>query len=1362
MLEKLPILLGFQPKFYTGGPSRFHLALLHDLVVSQKPKSIVTLGFGDGQACFTFCQAAREQDIDCRCAAVRREHAGEKETDDLAWLKGKDYGQEFYGDLIRFFDGSTAEAAKEFADASVDLLLLDDCDAGAAIRSDLSIWESKLSPNGLILVHGTALERADNPKAAWLKWSGARPAVEFPDGIGLGITSLAKPRRAPEFLKQLFEGKKGPEELVVAYRLAATRIEAQARLDEAVRAQAALEARQVWLDSLLADRWKVQEIMDHQARAIADLEQRFEALLADRTKAQEIMDSQLKDLEALRSDAQLVRETQAEQLQNFEALRRDRAKAQLVMDSQHEQLNHSAAETENQKAAMEQLKDQIKDQKRILSAAKKACRKNGRCFHIPTDPKVHRPLSEKIVREIRRLPRNLGIFRAPKSAPPPEKPPVVAPIEPPSRYAAWISEHEPNMAALEEQRRASSQLEGRPKISLLVPVYNTRANFLAGMFASVSAQTYDNWELCVVDGGSDQPETLAALQYWVLREPRICLEALKTNLGIAENTNRALQLATGDFIACADHDDLLAPFALFELARAIGDFPEADIFYSDEDRWSEGGERHAPFFKPEWSPELLCAFMYIGHLTAYRRSLIDQIGGFRKEFDLSQDYDFALRATERARAIHHIPHVLYHWREHPASGSLGGKPDARKSNLAALGDAMRRRNLPAEIIEYPTANRARLKVSSWPRVSVIVPTDSPTRAQICLRDLPRNTKYPDLEIVIVTKSKLVESLKSLEAENATVRLVPYDKPFNFSDKCNLGAEASTGERLIFFNDDVEPAQPDWIQNVIEPLENPEVGAVSPKLLYETGKIQHAGLVMGVRGLAGTAFHQRVADSTEHFNMAQSLRDVAALSAACLAVRRDDFMRLGGFDAVNTPIAHSDIDLCFKIREAGLRCVYTPYATLNHAGHVSIAIEEKREAARRRDKVSIYLLKRWARYTSHDPYFTDNMRDWLYSDSPTPIRMMARDQPGAVGSSPDLLFVSHDLSLSGAPMMLFHAVRWCRDNGIFVLVMAPKDGPLGEKLKAEGIPLIIDPLIETGHESFVRFARDFDCIVANTIRSGAVVRAMQKENVPIAWWLHEPGSVGEHYIREDAKLRAALPLADVLFAPSERTAAVYRPFTDRPVKCLRNAIPDLHSNRNGKGDASTRPLRFLLLGSIEPRKGQDVFVEALALLPREMQEAAQFQIAGRILDPDFWPKVEAAATTLKNFSARGALDHTEAIELMTGADVIVSASRDEAMPTVTILEAMCLGKALIATTVGGAREVLVEGENSLLVRPEAPDALAAAIRRFIEDPALVSELGAKARETYERNFTMERFGKEFRELIDEVISVPTSGSRERSN
>ena len=1334
MFEKLPSLRGFQPKFYSGGPMRFHLPVLYDLVASERPRLVVALGWSDGQAFFTFCQAAMEQGVDGQCAAVRREREGESEEDDSAWRKGRDYGEEFYGDRARFFS-SGAAALTEMAEGTVDLLFLDDSDSGDEIRADLAAWESKLAPGAIVLLHGIGFERSDSPKAAWDEWVNERPSVSFPEALGLALVQHSLPTGAPSFfLKQLFGRGDKAKELAQVYSLAAERIDALGRVAEAEQTKATLEIRQVWLDSLLADRSKVQQIMDHQARTIADLESKVEPLLKDRAEAQLIMDSL------------------AEQLQQFEALRRDRAKAQLVMDSQHEQLKHWVAESDRLKSRIEQLKTQIKEQKAILSAAKKACRKNGRCFQISTGPKERRPFSEKVMRELRRLPRNLGLARGKSPVPTPAKAPDTGPPSAPvDRYAAWVAEHEPEAEALERQREAAKQLATRSKISLLVPLHNTPANFLDEMFASLAAQTYDNWELCAVDGGSDRPETIETLRVWESRDQRIRVERLKENRGISENTNRALQMATGDLVACVDHDDLLAPFALYELARAAAEFPEVDIFYSDEDRLGGDGKRHSPFFKPEWSPALLWNSMYIGHLSAYRRFLALEIGGFRKEFDLSQDYDFALRATEHARWIHHIPHVLYHWREHAASGSIGGKPGARQTNLAALADAMRRRNLPADILEYPTANRARLKVSPWPRVSVIVPTDSPTRAQACLRDLPRATKYPDLEIVLVTNSKLAETLKVLASGNASLRLVHYDKPFNFSDKCNAGAEASTGERLIFFNDDVETDQGDWIQNLIEPLENPEVGAVSPKLLYETGKIQHAGLVMGVRGLAGTAFHQRPADSTEHFNLPQSLREVAALSAACLAMRRADFFQVGGFDSVNTPVAHSDIDLCFKVREAGLRCLYTPYATLRHTGHVSIGNEETQQRIRRRDRASIFLLKRWAGYTTQDPYFPQNMRDWLHSDSPTPIQMAGRNEPQAViETTADLLFVSHDLSLSGAPMMLFHAAAWCKQHGIFVVVMAPEEGPLREKFEAEGIPLIIDPLVEMEHESFAAFARDFDCVLANTIRTSAVVRALKKVEVPVVWWLHEPGSVGEHYLREEPKLRAAMPMADLLFAPSEQTATVYRPFTENPVKCLRNAIPDIRAATPSPKEES-RPLRFLLLASVEPRKGQDVFVKALAQLAKEIQQAAHFEIAGRILDPDFWPTVGPIADCIDNLSVTGALSHAEAIAKLRAADVIVSPSRDEAMPTVTILEAMSLGKAIVTTTVGGALEVFTEGRNALLVRPEAPDSLAAAVRRLIEDPTLARELGDNARRTYEENFTIERFGPEFFALIREAIS-----------
>ena len=326
----------------------------------------------------------------------------------------------------------------------------------------------------------------------------------------------------------------------------------------------------------------------------------------------------------------------------------------------------------------------------------------------------------------------------------------------------------------------------------------------------------------------------------------------------------------------------------------------------------------------------------------------------------------------------------------------------------------------------------------------------------------------------------------------------------------------------------------------------------------------------------------------------------------------------------------------------------------------------------------------------------------------------------------------------------------KQHGIFVTVMAPEDGPLRAKYEAEGIPLIIDPLVEAEHESFPAFARHFDCVVANTIRTSAVIRALKNEEVPVVWWLHEPGSVGEHYLREEAKLRAAMPLADLLLAPSEQTASVYRPYTESPVKCLPNAIPDIGGQP--RADAGSSPLRFLLLASVEPRKGQDVFLKALAQLPKEIQKAAHFEIAGRILDPDFWPTIDAIAKQIENLTVTGALSHAEALAKLAAADVIVSPSRDEAMPTVTILEAMSLDRAIITTNVGGAAETFADGKNALLVRPEAPDELATAIRRLIQKPTLVRELGRKARQTYEEGFTIERFGAEFSRLISETISA----------
>jgi O-antigen biosynthesis protein len=955
--------------------------------------------------------------------------------------------------------------------------------------------------------------------------------------------------------------------------------------------------------------------------------------------------------------------------------------------------------------------------------------------------KPQRPFSARLRRELARAPRNIRRLLARFTHQSAEK---IGATSSKNRYETWIKEHEPNFAQLEDQRGESVAWRRYPKIALLIPVFQTSPRFLDELLRSILAQTYPNWEARIVDASCTREELL---RHWSSTDARIYVDRLTSNLGIAENTNRALHAALGDFVALVDHDDLLAPFALYQLALAIRENPGAEIFYSDEDRLIEAGARTNPFFKPEWSPELLYSCMYFGHLTAYRREFALALGGFRKEFDLSQDYDFALRAVERSQRIVHIPHVLYHWREHPASGASGGKPEARKTNIAALAAAVQRRGLLAEVRAMPAANRVRMLLKELPRVSVIIPTDSPERAMKCARDLVAQTDYANSEFILVTRTTIIEKLKnSLESQPNGVRLIVFDEPFNFSRKCNLGAGEATGQRLIFLNDDVEPEERDWIENAIEPLENPEVGAVAPKLIYEDGRIQHAGLVTGVRDFVGTAFHREPGRTRIHANFVQSMRDVSALSGACLALRREDFFQVGGFDETNTPIAHSDVELCFRIRAAGMRCVYTPFATLKHAGRASIDLVDAPEKPSR-EKATIYLLNRWGEYVTRDPFFPDNMRDWLFADSPTPIRMFARNQLLPTASQIDILFVSPDLSRSGAPLLLFHLAEWCRGNGFFVTVVAPTDGPLREKFVAAEIPLIIDPLSSCNHPSLARLMRDFDLVVANTIKTPNAVAVAHGADVPVVWWIHET-KLGQRFLNKDSRILAALPLATLLIAPSEQSLAVYREHTGSPSHKLISGIPDFRLATKPDGKVPDR-VRFLMLGTIENRKGQDIFIDAIRRMDAALAEKALFTIVGGGTETEFVARIRQAATEIPHLQLSEPVGHEQSLSLLAGADALVCASRDESMP-LTILEAMCFGKTIVSTIVGGIPEYLTDGINALLVPPENPAALAGALERVIRDREAADELGKNARVLFETRHTIGELGRNFAGLVEPLV------------
>ena len=472
-----------------------------------------------------------------------------------------------------------------------------------------------------------------------------------------------------------------------------------------------------------------------------------------------------------------------------------------------------------------------------------------------------------------------------------------------------------------------------PVISIVTPVYNTDEVWLRKAIESVRAQIYPHWELCLVNDGSTKPHVRAILDEYVALEPRVWVEHLARNQGMAGASSHGLRLATGDFVALLDHDDELPPETLFEIVKLLNETPDVDLIYTDEDKLDLDGRRVEPFFKPEWSPDLLLSMNYITHLSVFRRSLLGEIGGFRLGLDGSQDYDLLLRFSERARRIAHIPKILYHWRKilGSAAASATAKPFAYEAGRQAIEDAVRRRGHEARVENMlPGLYAVRYKLTGTPLVSIIVPTrDRWSLLQQCLQSIEEKTRYPRYEIILLDNdSTEPDALKGLNAIADEWRVYPYPGPFNFSALNNFGAAQARGDYFVFLNNDTQVVEPDWLTAMLEQAQRPEVGAVGARLHYPDGRIQHAGLVLGVGGVADHAFKGLPGDAFTYFAFANVVRNVSAVTAACMMVSRRAFEEVAGFDE-RLQVALNDVDLCLRLRQRGYLIVYTPFALLYH-------------------------------------------------------------------------------------------------------------------------------------------------------------------------------------------------------------------------------------------------------------------------------------------------------------------------------------------------------------------------------------------------------------------------------------------------
>lgn len=548
-------------------------------------------------------------------------------------------------------------------------------------------------------------------------------------------------------------------------------------------------------------------------------------------------------------------------------------------------------------------------------------------------------------------------------------------------YGEWYELTKPDEEELERQRHET--FDYMPRLSIVIPVYKTPEMYLKEMLDSVLAQTYTNWEVCIADGGPKGESVERILKRYASRDKRIKYVILGVNKGISGNTNAAMDMAAGDFLVLADHDDTLTPDALYECVRHINADPGYDVLYSDEDKMDmDGGALFDPHFKPDFNIDLLRSVNYICHLFVVNRDLVNAVGGLRAEFDGAQDYDFIFRCTEAAGKICHIPKVLYHWRCHQDSTASNpqSKLYAFEAGSRAIMAHYERNGIEAKRVEkgvdygiYHTV----FELKGSPLVSVIIPNKDHTQdLDLCIRSLITRGTYQKLEFIVIENNSISPETfvyyEKIQAEFNFVHVVNWEREFNYAAINNFGVSHAKGEYLLFLNNDTEIIASDCIEEMLGYCQREDVGAVGARLLYQDDTIQHAGVVVGFGGIAGHTFIGLHKAENSYFHRAMCAQDYSAVTAACMMSRQTVFQAAGGFTE-ELAVAFNDIDYCMKVRALGKLVVYNPYAVLYHYESKSRGLEDTPEKVERFNREVAVFAKRWPDILKNgDPYYNPNL------------------------------------------------------------------------------------------------------------------------------------------------------------------------------------------------------------------------------------------------------------------------------------------------------------------------------------------------------------------------------------------------------
>ncbi len=963
-------------------------------------------------------------------------------------------------------------------------------------------------------------------------------------------------------------------------------------------------------------------------------------------------------------------------------------------------------------------------------------------------------------------------------------------------YEGWVRTNHLTPVLLRRMARDASRIAGTgPLISVVVPTYNTPPAYLEELIDSLRRQLYPNWQLCLADDASTEPHVRAILEQAAASDSRVEFSLRSTNGHIVKASNTALELAKGEYVGLLDHDDLLTPDALLQVAEAISVQPAVDFLYTDEDKLSPAGVHYDPIFKGAFSPEMSITHNYIQHFAVIRTSLLRQVGGFREGFEGAQDLDLYLRVIERTvpGRILHLPFVCYHWRSHPEStaSTAAQKDYVFDSARRSIQEALTRRGIRASVFLPDWAKQANccLYQLRWSPellrenpVTIVIPTKN--RGDLlkkCIDSIVRTVEAAHLKLIIVddfsddeaTRRYLKKLSSGKDLDCKVIRPSSQLAEFNFSHLVNTGVAHATTPLVLLLNNDTEALKPGWLEEMVGWMSIEGVGAVGAKLLYPDGTIQHAGVIVGSHGgLAEHIFHRLPGDTIGFNFLSHAARNVTAVTAACMLTSKAVFNEMKGFDETNLGMEYNDVDYCLRLAQAGKRIVFTPQATLlHHCG--------KSRGVGFRPREHVNFLRRYPGIK--DSFYNEN----LDLNMPVAVKPRRFAHAGRVGAL-KVMMISHNLNLEGAPKSLFDLSSYFSSTGGCQLnLLSISDGPLRSQYEAARIPVSMVKGSPQRGEDVLDFENrlhaigknldlhTFDLVICNTLTSFWGVLLARAFALPVIWNIHDSKTL-EKFSREvgapTGLVEDCFGFADRVVFMANATRRMFEQYDSRghfitiPGSVDVSAIDDYKARQNRdslrrRHGIDPTATVVSLIGAICARKGQHLFLEAIRKLQFEGgvdPARVCFLMVGAGESPylDFL-RDQLDASGVRNTYL---IEESEDVyEFFCLSDIFVCASFYESFPRV-ILEAMAFKLGIVSADVVGVQEMISDGNEGFLIPTGDAFQLAQRIMWLVKEPDVREQLGAKAHAKVTRLFNSSLRLPKYLSLAREVVAKHTPVTR----